>query len=129
MIITKSNYNHLMYTETLSDELVTEPDKSIPMRELVRRFTKGLPLGAIAKPAQFFGTETDGVILEHMDLADRQAYIENKQEELKTLKTKLNEEQKELRRLKKQAEKEAKQGTTAADVSADNKGDASVPQK
>lgn len=72
---------------------MTVPEQAMSIREILDRFSRGLPLGGQRVPV-YNGEDDDLPDLRHMDLADRQEYMENAADELRSLKTKINEKKK-----------------------------------
>lgn len=67
---------------------MTIPDQTMSIREILDRFARGLPLGGQRVPV-YNGEDDDLPDLQHMDLADREEYMESAADELRELKTKI----------------------------------------
>jgi len=68
---------------------MTVPDQSMSVKQLMDRYARGLPLEGERVPI-YNGEEDDLPDLAHMDLADREEYINNAKEEILNIKTKHN---------------------------------------
>lgn len=85
--------------EKLSSISKTVPDQSMTIREIKDRYARGIPfLGG--KQEIWHGEDNDMPDITHMDLADRQAYLEGYAEELKILNDKKSKYEKEQSRKK-----------------------------
>lgn len=63
---------------------ITIPDQSLSVKDILSRYARGLPLGGMKIPI-YEGENDDMPDLTHMDLADRQAYMEAAQEEYEAI--------------------------------------------
>lgn len=70
---------------------MTIPDQSMSVREILDRFSKGLPLSGARTPL-YYGEDDDFPDFERMDLSERETYIKGVKEELESLKQKRNAE-------------------------------------
>lgn len=66
---------------------MTVPDQALDLKEIIRRFAAGIPLDVGKMPV--FDEDNDLPDFSKMDLADRQAYAEQFQEELNEIKSRL----------------------------------------
>lgn len=69
----------------------TIPDQSMSIKEIVRRFASGLPIPTSRQPLWNDSDEPD---IAHMDLADREDYINERADELRALKQKISNHEK-----------------------------------
>lgn len=86
---------------------LTIPDQAMSIREIMERYARGLPLDNVKVPI-YNGEDDDFPDLAKMDLADRQAYIESKELELRELKNRIKaqDEQQKLAMIQKLREEE-----------------------
>lgn len=91
----------------------TVPDQSLSVQEILRRYARGLPLSDVKTPI-YDGDENNFPDLSKMDLADREAYLDEQVERLQALKDDLKarskaikEKQAEDLKKQKEAEKQA----------------------
>lgn len=78
----------------------TIPDQSMPVIEIMKRYSQGLPLGGAKNPV-YYGEEP-GIPedWEKWDLSERMAYKEENLERIKELQKKMQEEYEEARKPK-----------------------------
>lgn len=74
----------------------TVPDQTMSIRELIDRFARGLPLGSGQIPL-YEGDEEFNPDMKTLDLAEQQELVEQRAEELRELKIKLDEGRKKQR--------------------------------
>lgn len=102
----------------------TVPDQTMSMREILTRYSRGLPLGGERVPLYSEDPENDMPDMQHLDLAEQQEIIEQHKDELRNLSHKINEDKRE--RSKKQKGKveggEAKPVYTGEDKPDEAKG-------
>lgn len=68
---------------------LTVPDESLSIRQIMQRYARGLPLNT--KVPQYYGEDTDGIYdLRKLDLSEQAEYLENAEQELNSLTTKIN---------------------------------------
>jgi len=77
---------HWCQGETNNKPSQTVPDQSLSIREIMKRYASGLPLGG-GKEEIWLGEDDDLPDTTHMDLADKQAVMEEYAEELKQIKS------------------------------------------
>lgn len=82
---------------------MTVPDQTMPIREILDRYARGLPLDNLKTPV-YNGEDDDFPDLSKMDLADREQYIMDRQQELKEINERLS-----LEKNKMEAEKKKEQ--------------------
>lgn len=82
--------------EKIVGKSMTVPDQTMSVRELLERYHRGLPLGGEKVPI-YDGEEDYMPDLATMDLADRQAYLEETEKELSRIKKSINEKSKKQR--------------------------------
>lgn len=91
----------------------TVPDQSLSVQEILRRYARGLPLSDVKTPI-YEGDEQTFPDLSKMDLADREAYLDEQVIRLQNLKDDLKARSKAIREkeaedLKKQKEAEKRE--------------------
>jgi len=67
---------------------LTVPDQTMSIRELLRRYASGLPLGGSKEPI-YEGEEGDGIDPRYLDLAERQELEINARQELAEIEERL----------------------------------------
>lgn len=104
-VLPSKGFNPLVYyPQSQSFEGVeseTQPDMALPMRELMSRFSRGLPISD-AQTRLFDNADIDDELfpdVSHMDYADREKWISRAQGELRELKLKAKHEKEEKQRL------------------------------
>lgn len=95
--------------ETNLKPSITIPDQSMTVKELIDRYTKGLPLGNIQKVPLWMGEEDpfDGLDPRQLDLAERVQMLRDSQELIKQSQELLQRKEKDERIKKQQADIEA----------------------
>lgn len=101
-ITTKWNYKPEA-GRTFTQPSQTVPDMTMSIREIISRYTRGLPISGNRLPPQYDGPDYEGLNLDHLDPVDRAEYIES---ELSKVKNRTQAEEK-ARKSKEKAEKEA----------------------
>lgn len=75
------NYNHLRQAGEINTQpSMTVPDQAMSMKEILRRFAAGIPIEAGRVP--IYDEENDLPDFRKMDLAEREAYVQQYNEEL-----------------------------------------------
>lgn len=82
------NYNYLQHVddEEMSQELITVPDQTLSIREILNRFTRGLPITGAKVP--IFSDNDDSIDdpsfpdLATLDISERQQYMEDYAQQL-----------------------------------------------
>lgn len=102
MIVTKRNYDYKKsrFKRTFGPSL-TVPDQSMPLREIIERYSVGQPVSLNAKQPIFNGDESpfiDRDVLNSMDLAEREDYFDSLQVKLKDLRQQVEDRKLELQR-------------------------------
>lgn len=83
----------------------TIPDQSLSVSEIMRRYSRGLPLGGQKVPV-YEGDEDYFPDLSKMDLADRQQYLEDRKEEFVELQGKIEKHKRDLQRKQSKAKEQ-----------------------
>lgn len=86
----KNRFNYHLHPcpgEVNKQPSMTVPDQALDLKEIIRRFAAGIPLDVGKMPV--FDEENDLPDFSKMDLADRQAYADQFQEELEEIKSRL----------------------------------------
>lgn len=89
----------------------TIPDVTLSIREIMDRYARGIPFDNVKTPV--YNGEAEFPNLQHMDLADREAYILEREAELRTLKQTLKEAYDENQRRQIEAARQAEQDRLA----------------
>lgn len=87
----KNHYNSRSFPKAYEKNLrpsVTIPDQSMSIKTIMERYARGLPATDVKTPI-YHGEDEFFPDLSKMDLADRQTFIEEKQDELKELNERL----------------------------------------
>lgn len=101
--ITKNVYDHTVHTYVKDSTSQTVPDQTLTMRQLLDRYSRGIPIGN-AKTPIYDGEDVNPVDVEHMDLADREDYFNSIKTELNELQSKAADREAKKRKAKADAE-------------------------
>ena len=103
-MLTKWQYDHKVYAGSINTGIsMTVPDQTMSVRTIMDKYARGLNL---EQRIGFYDEDSEDIVdLKHMDLADRQEYIEQKQQEL--LQLTQNEEVRKKAALKMKLDKKA----------------------
>jgi hypothetical protein len=91
----------------------TVPDQSLSVQEILRRYARGLPLSDVKTPI-YEGEETYHPDLSKMDLADREAYLDEQVEKLRLLKQDLKARSEEIKKNREETTKKQKEAEKKA---------------
>lgn len=108
----RTQFNHAEFPqiwEKNDQPSKTLPDQAMSIKEIMRRYASGLPLGG-GRIEIYEGDEDDFPDLTHLDLAERQEIIEARQAEFLDLQDKIDQDKKA-----KKAKKALEKLPTAAD--------------
>lgn len=107
----QTQYNRKSFPDSRNElpvgKSMTIPDQTLSIKQILDRYARGLPLGGAKEPI-YEGEEDFTPDLEHMDLADRQEYLENVEKEVSEIKERMD------KREKQRAEKKAARAAAEA---------------
>jgi hypothetical protein len=77
-VVTPFNYHEQPRAERDKDMGIsaTQPDQTMPLRQILERYSRGLPItGQVGEP-EYYGEEIQGIDARSLDLTERQAIID-----------------------------------------------------
>lgn len=90
----RNNYNGKEFNDPISVNnmpSVTVPDQSMSLRQILQRYSRGLPITGNAGEPIFEGEDGIGFDIKTLDLAEREEYILKAEEELKSISERFNQ--------------------------------------
>lgn len=86
--------------QTITDPSMTVPDQTMSLRTILDRHARQLPLTLPGSIPVYNGEDDDGVDINHLDLVDREDYINARKQELADIKQRIVDTEKEWKKKK-----------------------------
>lgn len=110
MGVAKYRFNRKAFDKTRKRKKVTIPDQSMSIQEIVRRFTRGIPVDVVQRQGVYVDqSEHDLEALARMDFADKADMANSLSDHAEGLKEKIVNNERARRAKKEQSAKEADQ--------------------